>query len=441
MKKFIAIALILGMALSLCACGKTERYPELADMLDAGDYEGAVMHIYDLYQNAQTGEGEEGGEAGGSNNEVTEPARPTEDDWDVLREYYNTLYSLCSYANDGYISYWDDENDVSYSGSAALAVYYDKLQALDKSVIDKWVDTEYCGTNYFSGYNNEGVNWDYESVLANFSKLDNVLLEEIRTTTDNMENVKESYDNPTWKYNEDGSVLQVEDASYAFELVESNPWNLYGTQDVTFDDAGKAIKIKYMSGDNTNAIVDITYDASGNKINDHIKTNDGEWDIQYEYDSQNRLVKIEMPSSWDSSKRYVWNYTYDASGNMVKEEKIYISYSSWAEREFDEEKWIKEYTYDANGALVSGTYKYEDWSYESNYNNGSYTFTQYIYCEKLDQYSFTSDDQGRPLTMTVVYGDTVYVHGDNAGEVYDTPDYVSMVVDFVYGDYWFYNVG
>lgn len=442
MKKIIAIALVLTLALSLCACGEKERYPDLADMLDAGDYEGAVGYIYDMYQNEQLGgeEGNEGeGNEGGSNNVVTEPPRPTEDDWTVLNSYNNIVLSLCSYLEDGYISYWDEENETSYSGSAALACYYKKLEALDKTVIDKWVDTEYCGTNYYSGYNNEGVNWDYNAILANFSSLQDVLLKEVHTTLDHMENVSTGYSNPTWDYNPDGSVLKTANASYAFELTESNPRNLYGTQDVTYDDAGKPVKIKYMDGDSVRYIVDITYDANDNKIGEHIKSNDGELDITYEYNSNNDLVKIEHPNGIDSSTTVTYTYTYDDAGNMVKEVKEYHSYYESYETEVTSQKEIREFAYDANGALVSGSYKSENWSCTSEYNGSKWVLSQYIYAEGLDQYSFTTDDQGRPLTMTITYGDMIYVHGDNAGKVYDDADYVSRTVEFVYGDYWFYT--
>lgn len=453
MKKLIAIALVLAMALSLCACGKTERYPDLADMLDAGDYEGAVMYIYDLYEQAQAGgEGEgEGGEGegegeGGGDVVHTEPPRPTEEEWTVLNSYSNIVYSLTSYVNseDHYISYWDDEADTSYSGSAALAHYYEKLQALDTAVIDKWKDTEYCGTDYFSGYNSEGVNWDYASVLAGFSKLDNVLLKEVHTTLDNMENVSTSYSQPTWYYNEDGSVREIYNEDDAFSLTETNPWGLYGTKDCTYDDSGKVTKIKYMSGDTTNYIVDLTYDSNGNVINEHIKQNSGEVDITYAYDSQNRLVKIEHPYSIDSTTLITYTYTYDDNGNMVKCEKSQHYTDTWYNtgKDLVEYKNIWEYTYDANGALVSGFYKWQDWDYNSDWHweTDTYTLETYVYREKVDQYTFTSDDQGRPLTMVTTYGDTVYCHGDNAGQVYGEPSYVSMTVEFVYGDYYFYSI-
>lgn len=447
MKKLIAIVLMLVMALSLCACGgNEERYPELADMLDAGDYEGAVGYIYGLYESAQQG-GDGEGEGDGEGNEVihTEPQRPTDEEWTVLYRYAELANKLRNYLNDDdYGVYYYDEEDNSYYGSEALGMIYNELLNMDTSVIDKWLDTEYTGTNYIS-YNNEAIDWDYNAVLARFSSLQDVLLKEVHTTLDNMENVSESWQSPIWYYNVDGSVLRIEYQTYAFELTESTPWNLSGDQDVTYDDAGKPIKIKYMSGDSVNYIVDITYDDAGNKIGEHIKQNEGELDITYEYDSQNRLVKIELPYNIGSSTLITYTYTYDDAGNMVKEEKVRHYIDTWYDTGDDivEYKYIREFTYDGNGALVSGTYKYEDWNYNTDYhydvNPSYYTINQYVEREKLDQYSFTTDDQGRPLTMTITYGDEVYVHGDNAGKVYDEPDYVSKTVEFIYGDYWFYT--
>ena len=49
MKKILCAALSAVICLSLCACqGTTERYPEIADMLDRGDYEGAIDKIRDM---------------------------------------------------------------------------------------------------------------------------------------------------------------------------------------------------------------------------------------------------------------------------------------------------------------------------------------------------------------------------------------------------------
>lgn len=49
MKKILYSVLSVVMCLSLCACqGSPDRYPEIADMLDRGDYEGAIDKIRDM---------------------------------------------------------------------------------------------------------------------------------------------------------------------------------------------------------------------------------------------------------------------------------------------------------------------------------------------------------------------------------------------------------
>lgn len=447
MKKLIAIALVTVMAMSLCACGNDNPYPEydyIDEMLAAGDYQGAVNAIYELYQQNNGGENNGGENNNGENNgnseqnQQTEPPRPTDEEWTVLRQYRELYNKLLYYVEENSVYIYDEEDNY-YEGSAALGYILTQLQAIDTAVIDKWVGTEYTGTNYLSDRNGNEIDWNYNSLIAGFSKLDNVLLRQLRSYLDNMENVSTS-SNVEYYYNSDGSVKRIYNQDYAFELIESNPWNLSGTQEYTYDDAGRIIKIKYMDGTNVRSIVDLTYDANGNVINEHIKQNSGEIDITYEYDEHNRLVKIEHPYSIGSSTIVTYTYTYDANGNMVKEEKVQHSYQERFDADIVNYKYIREFTYDANGSITSGFYKYEYWSYDTDYlGDGKYNAIPYIYREKLDQYAITTDSQGRLSTVVITYGDEVYVHGNDAGKVYDTPDYVSRTYEFVYGDYYFYN--
>ena len=41
--------------------------------------------------------------------------------------------------------------------------------------------------------------------------------------------------------------------------------------------------------------------------------------------------------------------------------------------------------------------------------------------------------------LVITYGNEYYVSGNNAGQIYDSPDYVSRTYEFVYGDYYFYT--
>ena len=458
MKKLIALFLVAVMALSLCACGSDNPYPEydyIDEMLANGDYEGAVLAIYELYQQVNGGDtdngdnggnndnGGNGGDNGGNNDTVaTEPPRPTEDEWTVLRRYRELTNELLYFVENGSVSLYDDEDNY-LDGSAALGYILSQLQNFDTAVIDKWVGTQYTTTDYIFDRNGNEVNWDIASYLAGFSKLDNVLLEQKRSTLDNMENLSTG-SSVEYFYNADGTVQRIYNEDYAFELIETNPWEMSGTREYTYDETGKVTKIRYMSGETVNYIVTLTYDDNGNVINEHIKQNSGEVDITYEYDDQNRVVKIEHPEYIGNSTIITYNYTYDENGNVIKEEKIshnpqYYIYETY--HDMVDSKYIREFVYDDNGVLISGSNKYENWEWRSEYHSdtGSWTVIPYIYREQLDQYSFTADSQGRIQTVVVTYGDEVYVSGDNAGQVYDSPNYVSRTFEFVYGDYYFYT--
>lgn len=431
MKKFIAMMLVLALALGLCACGGEDKYAKydyIDEMLYNGDYEGAVQAIYDLYQQEQNNGGDVGGDAG---NETTEPARPTDEERELLWEYRDIVNNLNSYVTYGSISVYVD--DAWVDGFRALAYYYGRLQELD--VVDKWVGTQYFEDN-FSGYSD--INWDRQAVLDSFTIVPDMKLYQSQTKEDNMGNVSTNTRTP-WDYDENGVLIRVSSPGEYYVDRISHWSNNSDACYKEYDESGRLVKETY-GASTVYALVTYTYDDAGHLTNQHTKTNNGEQDFAYTCDDQGRVVLI----SWEGNEtnKYTIEYTYDAVGHLLREEYTFYYYSSFYEAWTVSSKKIMEYVYGADGILNSGSYSEQSWNFDGDYINGKWQVTgEYITQEKVNQYSYTCDGQGRVISVTVIPGNTVRVSGDNAGEILETPNYTSATIETVYGDYYIYNPG
>lgn len=414
MKKLIALVLVAIMILSLCACGNENPEPSQGDTVDTGNH-------------------------GDNGQQPTDPPSPSEEEWAVLRAYRDLINQLIYYAETGDAYVYDAEGNY-LEDSDALAYIFSQLLSIDTAVIDKWKSTEYCGVNHITDYNGNQVDWDIDSYLSNFVKLNNVLLQQLRSSLDQKGTEKQE-SAVTYYYNDHGYTQRISGENNAFELMESNPWNMSGTKEYTYDDAGRAVQIKYYSSTDVRYTVDITYDENGNKVNEHITQSAGEIDITYEYDDFDRLVKMELPLSFGSNTVVTFTYAYDENGNLTMEEKRYHHYDSTYEADITDDKYIREYVYDADGKLISGVNKYQRWSHKAKWvSSGSYyKITQTLSKEQVDQLSFTTDDHGNLLTVVITYGILYDTSGNNAGEIKETPEYVSRTYEFVYGDCYFYS--
>lgn len=423
MKKWIALLLVLVMALSLTACGEKERYPEIADLLDAGDYEGAVQKIVELYQASQNGGSQATQTPGG-----TQPAVPTEEERNQLYEYRTILRNLNSYLEDGSISVYDDETQISYDGTWALEYYYNKLQNL--TAVDKWAGTDYVANNIS---NADEVSWDRQAVLAAFTILKDIKLKTTVSSKDNMGNQNDPSTIGRWYYDTNGVLTEMYDGRYE-DIVTA--WTNSSRCYFTYDDSGRITQKRYGSADRVDMLVTYTYDDGANTVTEHVKTNSNERDYIYTYDNAGLLTQVEWNNG--ENNRYVITYTYDA-GRLVREEKINYYYSSGYELEYKNQTWIMEYAYNAAGVLTAGTYTEEDWSIDSEYQgNGQYTYTEYMYRQKIDQYTYTCDAQGRVVKETIIPGNEVGTYGDDTGEIYSKPSYQSKDYETIYGDYYIY---
>ena len=432
MKKWIALALVCVVALSLCACGgkidgKTqekldlyEKYAEYIRLLEEKNYQELLNRIETLL-NQQPVDGIPPHEGG------AEPEIPTESTGadgltageQAVLDAYAQIYAELQ--REHFSRWHDEEADIYYAGEVARTFWYEKyyreLQSLDLSVIDK-----YLGTEVLSG----DVDWDYAKLLSRFTILEDVPLFQLSSTVDRMGNEKsEIY---AWIYADTG-LIRYEDyftAGRHFEMIPSDPMNLFASNtekaDHIYDADGRPVQRKHYNNSGDVAyLVDIFYDDAGNKVKETVQCNWGQADIIYTYDDQNRLTQLSYPDQLGTNtQKNVITYTYDDRGNLLRADKTITYYGPIVAYESDV------YTYDGSGKLVSGVHT------RQNLWNGV------MNTQSEDRYTFRCDDQGRILFAEVAFGDTCYVSGSpngSEGNVANNATYVSGTFEFVYGDY------
>ena len=432
MKKWIALALVCVVALSLCACGgkideKTqekldlyEKYQEYIQLFEQENYEELLKRITALNDGQQNGTEppQEGGPEPEIPTESTGADGLTAGEQAVLDAYAQIYAEL---QREHFSRWHDEEADIYYAGEVARTFWYEKyyreLQSLDLSVIDK-----YLGTEVLSG----DVDWDYAKLLSRFTILEDVPLFQLSSTVDRMGNEKsEIY---AWIYADTGLIRYEEymASGRKFEMIPSDPMNLFASNtekaDHIYDADGRPVQRKhYNNSGDVVYLVDIFYDDAGNKIKETVQCNWGQADIIYTYDDQNRLTQLSYPDQLGTNtQKNVITYTYDDRGNLLRADKTITYYGPIVAYESDV------YTYDGSGKLVSGVHT------RQNLWNGA------MDTQSEDHYTFRCDDQGRILFAEVAFGDTCYVSGSpngSEGNVANNATYVSGTFEFVYGDY------
>lgn len=424
MKKLICGLLVLVLlligAVGWLAFRKNpyEKYANIFQLLEAGDYAAAVSQITMLQLQGGT-HGQQGGENGDS-------AEPAEEEKKLLDKYYHIYNFLMWDQSSGMIYVLEDDNGSYVSGQEALKYCYETL--LDMSVIDKWANSDYV--KIYSGIES----LDRQALLRNFTVVENVPISIQCTTKDNLENVN-TQTVTEWKYSADGVVSEIEGENKAKPICHAEYSHVW----LEYDAQGRLVKkTAGWSKNNITAIITYTYDDAGNIIREQEKTNTGEMEYTYTYEN-GRLSRIKRTDE-DGDYRYTLEYTYDASGSLVKEEKIHEVYVEYAEDWATTSMQIMEYTY-TDGLLSAGTYTEQDWTWGTHMADWKTQVYEYMASERIDKYTYTLDDQGRVLTAALIPGDTVKgAEGyEIQGEVIETPDYESKTYLYFYGNYYFYS--
>lgn len=391
MKKILAAALVLALCLSLTACGQGERYPEIADMLDEGDYESAVLAIYEMYLAEES----------------TSPS-PTEDP--VLQRKYNTLTgnlsNLARYVENHYdlntfsFNFFDGTQDHYYQGMEAVAWLYDTAREL-------------------------GDHEDAAAIAARFTVLEDVALRKTYTYSDVLQNIMQTHA-VYYVYGADGTVIAQNDDPY---LVSDHFGYNYGTPEYTYDENGLLTTLRWLSGETVNAIIDYTHNTDGTVATEHYLDRTGnEFTITYAYDENGRKHQAAgVPCSEHSDSTMTVTYHYDDAGLLVREEGIP---DSWTDEEIGKETRIVAYTYDEAGRLVS-VRKTIEYSRKENADSAEY-IPQYHTDVRV--WEFTYDEYGRLIRNTYAAVGRTDLEGGPADHGYRT-----YVGETTYGTYYVYT--
>lgn len=414
MKKLLCMILALVMVLSLCACGE-------------GPADNGSVNGNDTTGNDSTGQMTEDETQG-----TTAPAVPTSEEMETLKEYVKVVASLNEMAASL------EEHPDSTGGTEKKR---DALLALDLDTVSLWADTQWAESAYKKCDEPESFSYpadfNCEAVLARFVKVEDVKLSYTVTDTDFLGNVDGPRETAQWDYYADGKVRTIEDEFDTYRInieyvgMQNTVYEFHKYSNYReYDADGKLNKISYCSSGSVVVVRIFTYDAEGKLTTQTVKTNSSELIYNYFHDAAGRLVKINEQHEGSLGHTYTREvlYTYDANGNLIKEE--YTSYDAGKDGvQYITYRYSMEYVYDASGKLASGAYTKQEWS--DSKAKGNYLFKQAV-----DQYTFVLDDQGRVVKEIVVPGDTINMQSNTVSR---SADKAQIVYETVYGDYYVYT--
>lgn len=371
MKKLIMSTLILILVLGLCACGSNTTEPAPTGQPSAN------LPI----ETEPT---------------TTEPiaSAPTEEELAML-EAYADVYGLL------------DTIDGDF------AEYYETLAALDAQVLARWGNTEYAPSESFG----DPINWDLNEVMANFTVVEDVLLEQSSFRIDKVGNRSDDYYKVYWKYDKNGVVSSILNEHMAETLIEEFPENIGGELAIERDETGNISKVVYGSGGVISDIVTYNYDQYG-RLNSTDRTDNygTEECATFAYDDAGNLIRIECDAR-------VYTYTYNENGQLSSSEtSYYINGNIYSCS-------VMEFNYDENGILTNAVERIDQYDYSF--------FTGLNQIESYSTYDhhYTCDELGRITKAEIHYGPTYYADGTIKSET----TVAVNTYEFTYGNYYIYN--
>lgn len=386
-----------------------------------------------------------GGEAG---NISAPKGEPTEKEIAAIGYYETAMNRLNEYVEKGGIAFryaeFGIESAQEYvNGQKAVAEYYKLLTSLD--AVDKWFGTEYTA--------NTEINWDRQAVLNSFCVVEGVLVDGTYTEKSRDSEPTEKSLADVVKYDADGKALSFSNGIYHDDIWEviydpSSYLGLSGSDrdiwTIEYDEDGKIARlvrgystVSSGQGVTVNETRTFTYDASGNRIKENLKN--ARWDIDYTYtyDNAGRLSQISWNRTGDTEILLTIDYIYDDAGRLIRTIEKNPQRDSRGEVTILSETTC-EYTYDNAGLLITKN------EHIAHLEKGIYSTkdSQYpgwaIGWERTNTYSYNYDAAGQLQTKDVTYGDTYSYSGDSAGEV--RPSSVETEkYEYIFGNYYIYT--
>lgn len=391
MKKTIAFLLAFLLCLSLCACGGEtdskkdkddedeeseeellyEKYSDLIDYMEEGQYEAAIDHITQIYEEEQ----------------ANLPDVPE----DAEELYANTTRALESYQQ-GY-GFWNSETEATMYGNDLMQYIYENLTTL-------------------------GDYKDSEEILARIVIIPDTLLSVSCVNSDNLDN--KSTSTSTREYNKDGQLTILKSPLSPEMDTHILGGNLWGDRHLFYDESGKLAKLQigyfYNETPDIRAAIACTYDDNGNLTGMEINTDGGETHLtEYTYDDNGNLIKVTCTSYY----MYITTYTYNDAGALIQE--VRETYSS--DGTSLNNRITRTYTLDNNGHPSQMTELIQE-SY--------YKRTDDFYSTQTNEHTFTCDAQGRILSQSVSYGKIVYRNGSESNPGTVTSEFTYQYGDYYF---------
>lgn len=405
MKKVLAIILCLAALLSLTACGKDkdkdrEERPTLPAATEP-TIEAPVI------ESEPENEG------------------PTAEEWEAIEEYGEVLDKLRRFD----ILNSDDIREEQY----LFEDCYQKL--LELEAVDKWVGTEWGDS--------EDLDKDRKDVLAAFVVIEDVLLEEERSSVDGLGNPNGTT-TKKWGYDEEGRV-SLTDYSHLYIDYAADPWeNRSHTEQIVanptdhgkslvhyvYNEEGRLEKIDYHQRHILNRVElrrNLVYENDILVREDIVglTTSDDET-VTYQYDDMGRVIEITREGSHGFESNYrdelVYQYAYDEQGRLLSERFMLCSWN-WNTEKFEPEKTVlTTYTYDQDGRLAAGMCVNARTYYDRE-------------AEIISEWVYTYDADGRIIEVSVNNSDLLY---KDTGEVCQKVSDTTAKSVMKYGNFYIY---
>lgn len=261
--------------------------------------------------------------------------------------YFQTLNLVYRYAND--YSVYTLETDEYLDAEDRLPYIYEKLTALD-------------------GYKQT------QEFLDRFTIVPSKLTDVTQYNTDKLNNVSESWLN-RYGYDETGAMIWARGE----DVVEMyGVYDTYDTQYFTYDEKGNIADVQIKWSDTIEALGTPIFDTMGKLVGMQVQEQSDEYTSVFTFDAEGRVIELYVPEP-ASSYDITFAYTYDDAGKLASKVKTYGYNGNYSV--------ITTYAYNGD-VLVE---KQEQWS---EYGD-EWTVT----------YTFTNDEQGRPLSAVITSTD------------------------------------